>query len=164
MNGRETVELKPCPFCGGQAFAWASGSEQNVSCPKCYCRTDNYGPGEVARAAAIAAWNTRAALGDMTSEPRPAVEVWWAAYEEFMDPPPHVAFSKAAAAVIEADREEIRAPLQAEIERLREALREVFEEWAGSEGFIPETAPEGYLLHLTKRMADIARAALGETK
>ena len=47
-----------------------------------------------------------------------------------------------------------------ENERLREALREVFEEWAGSEGFIPETAPEGYLLQLTKRMADIARAAI----
>ena len=47
-----------------------------------------------------------------------------------------------------------------EIERLREALREVFEEWAGSEGFIPETAPEGYLLQLTKRMADIALRAL----
>lgn len=56
--------------------------------------------------------------------------------------------------------------LEAEIERLRGALRGVFEEWAGSEGFIPETAPEGYLLHLTKRMADIARAALeqGEVK
>jgi hypothetical protein len=52
----------------------------------------------------------------------------------------------------------------AEIERLREALKEVFEAWAGSEGFIPETAPEGYLLYLTKRMAHIARAALGETK
>ena len=50
------------------------------------------------------------------------------------------------------------------IEALEAALREVFEEWAGSEGFIPETAPEGYLLQLTKRMADIARAALGETK
>ena len=47
-----------------------------------------------------------------------------------------------------------------ENERLREALREVFEEWTGSEGFIPETAPEAYLLQLTKRMADIARAAL----
>jgi len=46
------------------------------------------------------------------------------------------------------------------IETLEAALREVFEEWAGSEGFIPETAPEGYLLQLTKRMADIARAAL----
>lgn len=48
------------------------------------------------------------------------------------------------------------------IEALEAALREVFEEWAGSEGFIPETAPEGYLLQLTKRMAEIARAALGE--
>ena len=48
------------------------------------------------------------------------------------------------------------------IEVLEAALREVFEEWAGSEGFIPETAPEGYLLQLTKRMAEIARAALGE--
>lgn len=46
------------------------------------------------------------------------------------------------------------------IEALEAGLREVFEEWAGSEGFIPETAPEGYLLQLTKRMADIARAAL----
>lgn len=50
--------------------------------------------------------------------------------------------------------------LTAENERLREALREVFEQWAGSEGFIPETAPEGYLLELTKRMALTARAAL----
>jgi hypothetical protein len=48
----------------------------------------------------------------------------------------------------------------AEIERLREALREVFEHWAGSEGFIPETAPEGYLLQLTKRMANAAADAL----
>lgn len=54
--------------------------------------------------------------------------------------------------------------LEVENERLHEALREVFEQWAGSEGFIPETAPEGYLLQLTKRMADIARAALGDTK
>lgn len=46
------------------------------------------------------------------------------------------------------------------IEQLETALRAVFEEWAGSEAFIPETAPEGYLLQLTKRMADIARAAL----
>ena len=57
-----------------------------------------------------------------------------------------------------------RAEAADRIEALEAALREVFEEWAGSEGFIPETAPEGYLLQLTKRMADIARAALGETK
>lgn len=54
--------------------------------------------------------------------------------------------------------------LEAENERLRDALKEVFEAWAGSEGFIPETAPEGYLLYLTKRMAHIAREGLGETK
>ena len=52
----------------------------------------------------------------------------------------------------------------AEIEKLREALKEVFEAWAGSEGFIPETAPEGYLLYLTKRMAHIAREAMGDTQ
>jgi len=63
-------------------------------------------------------------------------------------------------AIVEAaDRIEAQA---AEIERLRAALKEVFEAWAGSEGFIPETAPEGYLLYLTKRMAHIASAALGE--
>ena len=49
------------------------------------------------------------------------------------------------------------------IEALEAGLREVFEEWVGSEGFIPETAPEAYLLQLTKRMADIARAALGDS-
>jgi hypothetical protein len=59
-------------------------------------------------------------------------------------------------------RMEAMKALSAENERLREALKEVFEAWAGSEGFIPETAPEGYLLYLTKRMAHIARAALGE--
>lgn len=61
------------------------------------------------------------------------------------------------AITLAADRLET---LTAENERLREALREVFEQWAGSEGFIPETAPEGYLLELTKRMALTARAAL----
>ena len=50
------------------------------------------------------------------------------------------------------------------VDVLREALHEVFEQWAGSEGFIPKTAPEGYLLGLSKRMADTARAALGETE
>ena len=68
------------------------------------------------------------------------------------------AFNVECQYVAEVDR------LRAENERLREALREVFEQWAGSEGFIPETAPEAYLLQLTKRMADIARAALGEAE
>ena len=98
----------------------------------------------------------------MTSELRPAVQVAYEAWEEWDDEFGATidARQKAAAAVIEADREAVRAEQAAEIERLREALREVFEEWAGSEGFIPETAPEGYLLQLTKRMADIASAAI----
>ena len=48
--------------------------------------------------------------------------------------------------------------LREENERLRAALDDIFEMWAGSEGFIPHTAPEGYLLMLIKKMAD--RAAL----
>ena len=50
----------------------------------------------------------------------------------------------------------------ARIAELEAALREVFEEWAGSEGFIPETAPEGYLLQLTQKMALIASQTLGD--
>ena len=43
-------------------------------------------------------------------------------------------------------------------------FREIYEEWAGSEGFIPETCAEGYVLELAKRMADIAIRAAKETK
>jgi hypothetical protein len=39
-------------------------------------------------------------------------------------------------------------------------LREIYEEWAGSEGFIPQTCGEAYALELAKRMADIAARAL----
>jgi len=62
----------------------------------------------------------------MSENIRPAVEVWddaiaaWAA--DTIDT------RQAAAAVIEADREAVRAPLLAEIERLREALGDVREE------------------------------------
>ena len=59
-----------------------------------------------------------------------------------------------------AMRAAITAALEAsgELERLRAALNDIFEMWAGSEGFIPQTAPEAYLLMLVKKMAD--RAAL----
>ena len=53
-------------------------------------------------------------------------------------------------------------PTQEQVDALRQALRDIFEEWAGSEGFIPKTAPEGYLLALVKRMANIAADALKE--
>ena len=52
-----------------------------------------------------------------------------------------------------------------EIERLRAALREVAEVYAGSEGIPqPITAAEGYLVRLSMEMFGIARAALGEKK
>ena len=54
----------------------------------------------------------------MTDEHEHAMKVWREAYQAWCDPPPHLAFSQAAAAVIAADR----AGLVAEVERLREAL------------------------------------------
>jgi hypothetical protein len=53
---------------------------------------------------------------------------------------------------------------ESEVAHLRRTLREIYEEWAGSEGFIPETAPEGYLLQLTKRMADLAASTFKENQ
>ena len=54
----------------------------------------------------------------MTDEHEHAMKVWREAYQAWCDPPPHLAFSQAAAAVIAADR----AGLVAEIERLRDGL------------------------------------------
>ena len=51
-------------------------------------------------------------------------------------------------------------PEQIDSTKLTAALREIFELYAGSEGFIPQTCPEGYLLDLTKRMATVAGDAL----
>ena len=50
-----------------------------------------------------------------------------------------------------------------EIERLREALREICEVYAGSEGIPqPMTAAEGYLLSLLMEVVRIAQKALKE--
>jgi hypothetical protein len=54
--------------------------------------------------------------------------------------------------------------LCAEIERLRAALRGVYEVYAGSDGFIPETAAEGYQQQIIKQMVDIISAALKEPR
>ena len=50
--------------------------------------------------------------------------------------------------------------LEAENSALKSAMREIYEVWAGSDGFIPETAPEAYLSKLIKDIAGIARAYL----
>jgi len=50
-----------------------------------------------------------------------------------------------------------------EIERLREALREIYEVYAGSEGIPqPMTAAEGYLLSLLMEVVRLAQKALKE--
>jgi hypothetical protein len=50
-----------------------------------------------------------------------------------------------------------------EIKQLREALREIYEVYAGSEGIPqPMTAAEGYLLFLLKETAKIAQETLQE--
>ena len=53
-------ELKPCPFCGGEAsirhFAFHSGAKYHVVCESCLCSVSyEWTPEEAAEA-----WNTRA--------------------------------------------------------------------------------------------------------
>lgn len=48
-------ELKPCPFCGGEAEIVMSGGDRRVECKKCGARSDWYDT----EAEAIAAWNRR---------------------------------------------------------------------------------------------------------
>ena len=43
-----------------------------------------------------------------------------------------------------------------EIRLLRAAMHDIYEVYAGSEGFIPQTCPEAYLQERVKEMADIA--------
>ena len=53
------------------------------------------------------------------------------------------------------------AKLAADNERLRAALREAYEVYAGSDGFIPETAGEGYQQQIIRQMVNCISAALG---
>ena len=45
---------------------------------------------------------------------------------------------------------------QRRITELEDAFREIYEVYAGSEGFIPETCAESYQQQLVKEMAEIA--------
>lgn len=52
-----TNELKKCPFCGGEVFAYHSGLNFElceVICKECGCRTER-----MTTVKAISAWNTR---------------------------------------------------------------------------------------------------------
>jgi len=55
---------------------------------------------------------------------------------------------------------------QRRITELEDAFREIYEVYAGSEGFIPETCAEAHQQQLIKEMSDIAakymRKGLGE--
>ena len=49
----------------------------------------------------------------------------------------------------------------AELRRLHQCCRDVYEVWAGSEGIPePQTAPEAYLLSLVEQMRDAAKEGL----
>lgn len=50
--------------------------------------------------------------------------------------------------------------LEAENQRLREALREAYEIYAGMDGFIPETAPEAYQATIISNMVGVIQKAL----
>ena len=58
--------------------------------------------------------------------------------------------------VITAD-EKIIEELEARLKQAEARLKEVYEIYAGMEGFIPETAPEGYCLSIIKKMATAAK-------
>ena len=67
-----------------------------------------------------------------------------------------------AKATLDSEREANKI-LTDEIERSREALREIYEVYAGSEGIPqPMTAAEGYLLSLLMEVVRIAQNALKE--
>lgn len=50
------VELKRCPFCGGEADIYSVGEDCHVMCDTCRCRTPSFLEDKYA----IEAWNRRA--------------------------------------------------------------------------------------------------------
>jgi hypothetical protein len=63
-------------------------------------------------------------------------------------------------ALLEEDRESS----EEQISQLRMAMHDIYEVYAGSEGFIPETCPEAYLQERMKEMAYIAGKHKGTRK
>jgi hypothetical protein len=74
MSGAETVVLKPCPFCGGEAeLTGYRAPEFWVHCPQIGCKASTEAFGSKERA--IAAWNTRATQADALAVMREAIEL-----------------------------------------------------------------------------------------
>jgi hypothetical protein len=72
----------------------------------------------------------------------------------------YIKMARADCECVAADLVEQIKERNARIAELEAALREAYEVYAGSDGFIPETAAEGYQQQLIKQMVDIIGAAL----
>lgn len=54
-----TDELKPCPFCGGEAAIGATLKGEFVNCVECLASTNVLLQDATTKAEAVAAWNRR---------------------------------------------------------------------------------------------------------
>lgn len=65
-TGKVMAELKPCPFCGGEATVYKAKGEVSVACIDCQCGTAYFGGASTIEAkieAAVHDWNRRAEDG-----------------------------------------------------------------------------------------------------
>lgn len=58
-------------------------------------------------------------------------------------------------------RSQDHTAIQKKLTTAMRALREVYEIWAGMDGFEPQTAPEAYQKRVIEQMRDAAQKALG---
>lgn len=57
MRANDDIELKPCPFCGGDAcLVWCKGHLHKVECEGCHATSAQY----ITPQEAVEAWNERA--------------------------------------------------------------------------------------------------------
>lgn len=78
-------ELRPCPFCGGEATLSEDDGGYLVDCGVCGAAVGYFGRGlPDARGAAVAAWNRRAerTCGEWRGDPRPDAVGWAAEHED----------------------------------------------------------------------------------
>lgn len=68
-------ELKPCPFCGGEAWMRISDAPQilRIECRECHAATTSFVADSIGEKEAAAAWNTRT---DYHGYEQAAIEAW----------------------------------------------------------------------------------------